>query len=230
VGAPGDLDLAPVVGTARELAAAIRNWRDGGRSPPLEVELGFEKSTLVGVLYDLYPKGQVLTQYARVKPKNELGAWVRHLALAAASGASLPTVLIGRPTEGDAPLLVRLFEPLSGDDAKRHLSKLLSFYRVGLMAPLSLFAKASRRFAELSIAGDASRDPLEAAKRTFLDDRKAPADADDSYVRRLFEGVDPFATAPVPFDDDGALGLPSFEELSRSVFGPLLASSRIVSP
>jgi hypothetical protein len=48
-------------------------------------------------------------------------------------------------------------------------------------------------------------------------------------VRRLFEGVDPFATAPVPFDEDGSLALPSFEQLSLSVFGPLLASSRIVS-
>jgi exonuclease V gamma subunit len=133
--------------------------------------------------------------------------------------------------EGDTPVEARLFEPLSESDAKRHLATLLRFYRLGHMAPLCLFPKASRRYAEVAgqTSGETARDPLDAAKRTFLDDRKAPSDADDSYVRRLFEGVDPFAAAPVPFDEDGSLGLPSFEELSLSVFGPLLASSRIVS-
>jgi len=45
----------------------------------------------------------------------------------------------------------------------------------------------------------------------------------------LFEGIDPFADSPVPFDDDGSLGLPSFAELASAVFMPLLSSSRIVS-
>jgi exodeoxyribonuclease V gamma subunit len=230
-GSPGDVDLAPVITTAREIADAVRAWREGGRGAPIEVDLTIDKSTLVGVLYDVYPKAQVLSQYARVKPKNELAAWVRHLALAAASGEGCATVLVGRPTEGDATLVARLFEPIAEQDAKRQLSTLLGFYRLGQMAPLCLFPKASRKFAEVSArAGGAAQDALEAAKRTFLDDRKAPADADDSYVRRLFEGVDPFETSPVPFDEDGSLGLPSFERLSLDVFGPLLGSSRIISP
>jgi exonuclease V gamma subunit len=158
---------------------------------------------------------------------------VRHLALATISAAPRPTVLIGRPTEGDASVAIRVFDPIEASVAERHLATLLAFYRLGQKAPLSFFPKASRKFTEIMIAkGGAPEhapDALESARRAFQDDRKAPADADDGYVRRLFEGIDPFADSPVPFDDDGSLGLPSFAELASAVFMPLLSSSRIVS-
>lgn len=228
-GAPGDVDLAPVVDTARAIASVVEHWRAGGRAPPTAVDLAFDKTTFVGVLHDVYPKAQVLAQFARVKPKNELSTWVRHLAFAAGTAERRATVLVGRPPEGDERVVVRLFEPLDAVDATRHLSTLLGFYRLGQKAPLCFFPQASRRFAEVSAEGG-DRDPLDAARRAFLGDRKAPADADDSYVRRLFEGVDPFTANPVPFDDDGSLGLPGFVDLSHAIFAPLLASSRLISP
>lgn len=234
-GTPGDVDLAPVLERAESLSAMVRDWRAGSKPAPVEVDVAFDKTTLVGVLHDVYPKAQVIGQYARLKPTNEVAAWVRHLALAASVPVPLPTVLIGRPTEGEGADAVRSFDAMDASAAKRRLESLLELYRLGQKAPLCLFSKASRRFAEVWIAtgeagADAERDALEAARHAFSDGRKAPADADDAYVRRLFEGVDPFATSPVPFDDDGSLGLPSFADLSRAVFVPLLAASRVVTP
>jgi exonuclease V gamma subunit len=121
----------------------------------------------------------------------------------------------------------RVYPPLAPENARTLLADLIDLYQLGQRAPLCLFPSASKQYAQVlrKLAGspDGESRALEAARRTFAG--SAGADAEDAYVQRLFVGVDPFAKAPVPFDEAAALGLPSFAELAERVFGPLLDRS-----
>jgi exonuclease V gamma subunit len=120
-----------------------------------------------------------------------------------------------------------VYPPLAARDARALLGDLIVLYQLGHRAPLCLFPAASKQYAQtlrkLAAHPDRESRALEAARRSFAG--SAGADAEDAYVQRLFTGVDPFARAPVPFDEEAALGLPSFVELAERVFGPLLDGS-----
>jgi exodeoxyribonuclease V gamma subunit len=229
IGTPGEIDLARVLADVDALLAVARRFV-GERRPPVEVDVDLDSATLSGVLRDVYPKGQAFLRFARLKAKNEVVAWVHHLALqCAAPERGLPTVVLGRASADEARAEARLFDPLDPEVARNRLNELVELYRLGQKAPLAFFPRAAKRYAKAWLdaggAPERERAALESARRVFQDDRNAPADADDAYVARLFYGVDPFATSPAPFDDDGSLGLPSFPEVARAVFVPLLAAS-----
>src|SRR5262249_25666927 len=152
-----------------------------------------------GVLRELYPRAQVFVRFSRLKPKHELGAWVRHLALACTGGESEQTVVMGRSDKDrGSPIAVRVFRPVSVADAKKYVSRLLELYQLGQKAPLCLFPSASATFAaaflkEATKGGSPDRRiPLEIARKAF-DGGRGFGDGDDAYVKRLFEGEDPFS-------------------------------------
>jgi exonuclease V gamma subunit len=187
-------------------------------------------------LHDVFPRGQLVFRYVRLKPKTELATWVRHLALQMAPDAPRTTVVGGRSLEGRGVEL-RVFEPLDETEARHHLATLVGLYHMGQKAPLCLFPNASKQFVSkwLDAAGKPDRETLALleAKRTFSpkgrrDARGPEPEREDAYVRRLFDSVDPFSAA-APFDEDGSLGLPNFATLSRTVFEPLLMHSRVES-
>jgi exodeoxyribonuclease V gamma subunit len=227
LGTPGTVDAERVLREVLALHELTREWTSGGRLPPLEVNVGLDRVTLTGVLRDRYAKGQVFSRFTRLKAKSEIGAWVRHLSLCAAAPAdgAATTAVLGRSPSGRKSPEARIFEPVEPARARDSLARLVHLYRLGQRAPLSFFPSASRRFVEALREGSDEAAALSAAQRAFFDQKGAAADADDAYVHRLFESENPFDTSSVPFDGDRALALPSFAELSRTVFEPLLAAT-----
>ncbi|HVW28491.1 MAG TPA: exodeoxyribonuclease V subunit gamma [Polyangiaceae bacterium] len=241
-GAPGDIDVRRAVGIARRLLGLAADFLDGEPRPPIAFDLSLTGARLAGVLRDVRTKGQAIVRFARLKPKNELAAWTRHLALCAAgaAGGGLATLVLGRAKADDgrtarnkyddARVEGRVFEPVPADVAKDHLEELARLYRIGQRAPLCLFPTASKLFVErwAAAAGkpDRERSALSAARKAF-NERNAGAECDDPYVRRIFGGVDPFGPVS-PFDVDGDGAFPSFAETALAVFEPLLANSRPV--
>jgi exodeoxyribonuclease V gamma subunit len=238
----GDIDIRRATDVARRLLGHAADFLDGERRAPIAFDLSLPGARLAGVLRDVRAKGQAIVRFARLKPKNELAAWARHLALCAASaaGGGRSTLVLGRAKAedarsarnkyDDARVEGRLFEPVREDVAKRHLGELANLYRIGHRAPLCLFPSASKLFVERSAAGagkgDGERFALTAARKAFSE-RNAGAEGDDPYVRRIFGSVDPFGPVS-PFDVDGDGVFPSFAETARAVFEPLLEHSRSV--
>ncbi len=231
-GTPGDIDVRRATDIARRLLREAGDFLRGEPRPPLAFDLALPGARVAGVLRDVRARGQAIVRFARFKPKNELTAWTRHLALCAAmtTGPSRETLVVGRARNDDTRVEGRAFDPLDASVAKRHLTELARLYRLGQRAPLCLFPSASRAFAEKYAANadrpDRDRAAVTAARKAFQD-RTLGAEAEDTYVRRIFGGVDPFGTLS-PFDPGGDAGLPSFAETALLVFEPLLQGSRAV--
>jgi exodeoxyribonuclease V gamma subunit len=228
-GTPGDVDFTRVMTEVQPMQALVEEWLEGGRREPSAVHVDTPHGGVAGVLRELYPRGQVFVRFSRLKPKHELGAWVRHLALACADDVDeKTTVVIGRAEQGKekdefGPVVMRRFKPLQKAEAAAHLSRLLALYHLGQAAPLCLFPAASAVYAKKLAESADPRGSLDAARKAFAGNGKSfGADAEDAYVARIFENENPFGS-PVPFDEDGTIGLPSFVTLADDVFGPLLA-------
>lgn len=231
-GTPGEVELSDVTAEVQALRGRAAHWLEGGRREPLELDITLAGGRITGALRDIYARGHVLVQFGRIRPRTELRAWVYHLALQA-SGVVARTILLGRSSDRASLIEERTFEPLLTTRAKELLSQLLELRQLGLRAPLCFFPQASREYAERWLRNDGNekegaRRASDAARAAFDGKRSGISDGDDAYVKRLFAGVDPFETDPVPFDESGELGLPAFGPLALLVFGPLLRGSSTV--
>ncbi len=230
IGTPGDVDAEHVLAEVFALHDAARLRRDGGRASPTEVALDVDGTLLTGVLRELYAKGQVFVRFARLKPRTELAAWVRHLALAC-TPAARETVVLGRAAhDADGIVGSRVFAKVPMEEARRYLGTILHLHALGQRAPLCFFPAASFEYAKICLAAggkeDAERIALDGARKLYTDKRNAFRDGEDVYVRRLFEFEDPFDARIVPFDAEKSLGLPSFAELAIAIFEPFLRWSQ----
>ena len=127
-----------------------------------------------------------------------------------------------------APLTLRemrsLFvDELNADSVRSLLDELLRLYWLGQTVPLPLFPKASRVYAERCTEGGDAQTALEAARREFVGSAHTPVvpEAEDDYVRQLFDTHDPLDPTFRFFTD--AAAHPSFAHLALAVFVPLLA-------
>lgn len=212
-------ELAAIVGRARR-------WADGPERPPLSFELPLGMTLLCGALRGLHARAQVQPRYSRVRPKHELGAWIRHLVLAAVREPEGPdtTVLVGRPLDPDAatPVASVRFLPIESGKAQRLLGELVQLYWLGQRVPLCLFPASSKAYVSAlrkhAEEPDAEATALAAALEAYRARPLSPArgELDDPYVARAFGDTD--ALAAQPYQDCPA----TFPELSRSVFEPLL--------
>jgi exodeoxyribonuclease V gamma subunit len=229
-GTPGDVDVQRVMEIARRLFAEAKEWLAEEAYPPLAVDVSLDGIRLVGILRDVRPRGQAFVRFARLKPKNELSAWVRHLALCAVTeGTGRSTLVLGRAMDDEAYTEGRVFSPVEPRRARAFLADLARLHRLGQRAPLSLFPTASKIYAQKLAEGPGRERSAMFFARNAFRDRKAGAEAGDVYVRRAFANGEPLAPEPAPLDDEPGTSLPSFAEASVLVFGPLLSASKAVS-
>jgi exodeoxyribonuclease V gamma subunit len=211
-----------------ELALATGKLLTGDELEPLEVDHDLDGTRITGVIRNLWPAGQVRYQFSKLGGRHELGVWIRHVVLNWLRPNGYPRVshLVGRPKGNDDHTTVRF---RSVKDAAHILRKLLQLYWLGQTAPLPLFEKASRAYAEClsgETGAEAAKAALKKAQDAFDDEW---GDAKDAYVRQAFGTVNPldpaFRLGP---DADGAggatqsPGLPSFASLAVAVFQPML--------
>lgn len=235
LGTPGQHCYSELAPEVLGIADVTRHAQQGAALDPVEFDLELGEHRLVGVLRDLWGGAQVRAQFARVKAKTELSTWVHHLALQVLRSSSpkyeLPsrTVLVGRmPDPAQKGLEVVAFTPVDPAQAQELLRALLGLYRLGLSVPLCFFPRASRALVETLLSSSAGygveEKAREAAREVYrpVESSRSRGDADDAYVKILFRDLDPLDADFRYFSQEGAPNGPTFAELSRLIFEPLL--------
>jgi exodeoxyribonuclease V gamma subunit len=222
----------------RRIADSARPWLVGARKRPTPVSVNCNGTRVTGHLRQLYAAAQLYWQYARVKPRNELALWLRHLAWMAgvtSPGADIAndvaandrcSVLVGRRLEETLPETATcIFEPLPTAEARRELTELVTLFHLGHERPLPLFPATSKTYVEQLLKANGGADPDKALAKAR--DEFAPmfgaafAEGSDPYVVRAFDGTDPLegTSSPGPAEVD-------FSSASLRVFMPMLQRRR----
>jgi exodeoxyribonuclease V gamma subunit len=232
-GTPGALAYQDVCLEVSQIAEKAMRYRAGEPLEPLALRIFVEDFAITGELRHLFPEAQLYWQYARVKPKNELALWLRHLALHAAldEPAGRISVLLGRRLEESRPeTAVCIFEPMPQSQARDFLAVLIRLFRIGHRYPLPLFPAASKTYVSELRRTQAKGEPDEVKALAKAREEFAPSfgaslsESADPYVARVFSGLDPFQERVAHNASTGREErTPSFEQASRLVFEPLLS-------
>ncbi|UCF48080.1 MAG: exodeoxyribonuclease V subunit gamma [Myxococcales bacterium] len=176
----------------------------GAASMLLSTQVG--DFVLEGRLDGLYPKHRVLKRFTKVGGRAELAVWIEHLLMQTAASSALPheTHLVLRKTQTRASLVsfAQVNEP------RTVLEALLTTYRRCQEAPLPLFEKSSRAFAE-RYAGDDTTRAIKAAKNELSKQRRW-----DSRLEYVLGPDDPFQ------DPEWS---EAFQRTALTVYQPLFA-------
>ena len=134
---------------------------------------------LGGRLNSVYGPGTLHFRCAQLKPKDQLRAWIEHLALCASDPAQpRQTILIGT----DA---VITFGQVA--DAAALLATLCRGFLAGATRPLPFFPASALAYADAACAGDDA--PLKQAHQKWHGKWRQPGEKADSYVVRCFDAA-----------------------------------------
>lgn len=169
------------------------------------------KQRVEGTIADVFPNQRVHIQFARVTGRVVLRTWIEHLLLA----TTLPTFrsssvtwLVGREGQGDKPVVLR-YAPVAEPEVL--LSDLVTVFEHGCRSPIPLFPDLA-----YELAASKDQQLSNALIRGWEDllDR-------DATVARVF-GRDARLRVDEPMLVTRDTDYPTFGELSRRVFSPLL--------
>ncbi len=191
--------LAQQIADVNVRADGLTNELAAG-SDLLSVELG--GLVLEGRVEGLFPEQRLVKRFTKAGRKAELTAWVEHLLLQAATGATRPTNLVLRGESHRASLVS--FAPLQ--DPRQVLDTLLEIYGECIEAPVPLLETASRIFAEKYRPEDRLK-AVKSAKDEWR--RLCGRDARLAYALGSFD----------PFADER--WTEAFEHAALAVYGPL---------
>ncbi len=216
-GVLGDETMRDIGGGVTALLAASQVERETpARSVDVSVRLD-DGRLLGGTVTGL--RGHTLLEvgYSRLGAKQRLRAWVRLLALVAATNdADLRAVVIGRARHGAARATLAVDDP----GAARHLlADLVALRDEGLCEPLPLAAKTSAEYAERRHRGASVADAADGASRKWQD-REFGENRDRAHVL-AFDGVRPFAHLTAQ-PGQGPDETTRFGALARRLWTPLL--------
>ena len=175
-----------------------------GEMPPAarEIRIDIGGFRLSGTIRDF--RGNLLLHYrcADIKPKDQLAAWIDHLAWNVAAGGTeaATTVLAGKDH-------CYRFSP--APECENYLTVLLEAYWAGLKKPLHYFPKSSFAYAEAVQEQEVPGKAMSAAEKIWRpQSRETPGEGDEPCNRLAFRNCD-------PLDED-------FEELALAILEPLL--------
>jgi exodeoxyribonuclease V gamma subunit len=188
---------------------------------PASVDVSVGSYRLIGSLDGLHTGGRVELRFAKARPKDRVGVWVRHLAMIFAVRAGQLDLPICSELVGRAEL--RRFGDF--DEAEEALQWLCYGFEVGAQRPIAVLPHASAAWGEQAHAkahGNkrAKAEPLDKA-RPFWKPREHDAggasDEKDAALRLCFRGRDPFEPPA------------EFEKWAGVLWQPLLESEEIQS-
>jgi exodeoxyribonuclease V gamma subunit len=207
--------VEPLVATAQRLLTAHPASRD------VDVELPCG-TRVAGTLGGLHGATLLRVQYSRLKPKQRIRAWVRLLALTAATGEPWSAVSVGRAARhGIARATIA---PVDPDRARALLSDLVALHREGLREPLPLATQSAAAYVK-SRAGHASPEvALADALREWTGAIGEAADA--AHVRVWGPGSDELRAQPGPPGGEPT----RFGTLARRLWEPLLSCEAVDFP
>jgi exodeoxyribonuclease V gamma subunit len=175
-----------------------------GEMPPSarEIRIDIGGFRLSGTIRDF--RGNLLLHYrcAAIKPKDQLAAWIDHLAWNVAAGGTeaATTILAGKD---------HCYQFSPALECERYLTVLLEAYWAGLKEPLHFFPRSSFAYAEAIQGQEVPGGAMSAAEKTWKpQSRETPGESDEPYNKLAFGNGD-------PLDED-------FEDLALAILEPLL--------
>jgi exodeoxyribonuclease V gamma subunit len=185
----------------------VRRVRGDAARETLVVDVPLTRARLVGALA-IHSGACIFARPAKLKARDRLHAWVRHLAACAS-----PTDSAIERTACVASDRAVAYEPVDRVSAVAHLDAIVGVYHAAHRVPVRFFPTASVAFAWAEHPRSKGRtSPDDAARKEIEDEHYG--EMLDPYVRTLFPGG-------VPVDDP-------FREVARAVCRPLLdAESRL---
>lgn len=206
LGAVGEVDLQRNQDVVQEFVARLQPFRAASTREPLGIELPVGEVILSGTVTLHGRQGPLLFRCAKLRAKDQLRAWIIHLA-ACAVEPTTSTLLLGE----DATIQ---FRPVQ--NAIAHLEELLRFYCNNLVAPLKFFPTASLAFAEAEFKVNSGRSssrakpPIEKARDAWQGTFGNPdrAEMNDPAFALCFRDAEPLDA--------------EFESLARRIVLPLM--------
>jgi exodeoxyribonuclease V gamma subunit len=201
-GAIGKLQLRSAAAEAERFARIVRNHLAVlPRKQPRDIKLALGDLTLSGRLNSLHGDGTLHFRCALLKPKDQLRAWIEHLALCASEErAPHESALIGT----DAVISFS-----NAGDAAGQLATLCRLFLEGTRRPLPFFPAAALAYAEAEL--DNAADPMKPALQKWKGTREQPGEKSSPYIACCFG-----AGAPLPEE---------FVSLAREVCRPLVSGA-----
>ncbi|PML97061.1 exodeoxyribonuclease V subunit gamma [Vibrio breoganii] len=193
IGNFGDLEVAENQDAMRELVTEIEFYTSN-KQPSLPVSLKVQYRdkwlTITGWLDNHYASGLVHYRVGRVRSKDILQAWIKHLC-ACASGVAVTSHLIGISSKKEIEYFsLAAIEP---QDALDFLHDLVALYFEGMTNPLPYFPRsahaAMQEFVKKSKKGDteiAREAAIGKFSSTALGDDYNSGEADDMYIQRAW--------------------------------------------
>ena len=212
-GVPGRLDFDGVADEAQEIAARVQQLSPGDPGERVNIDLQLGDIRLLGREPGLRGGVQFRYQAGRVKDKQILELWVRHLALQLAGCGLNKTIIIGKPCDDGAVVELSL-----ANNARESLTALVELFLAAQQAPIPLFPETSRAWVEsfraIGKPGDPKTRANKAAADVWTSDfRPEGKEGVDAYVCRAFGSWNPMV------DDDVSR---QFRELAQAIWLPLL--------
>jgi exodeoxyribonuclease V gamma subunit len=190
--------------------------------PPAPIHLRVGDTRLTGGVGELFVQGRVSFRYSKLRPKHQLDAWIRNLALAVMR-PERPWVsyLVGRPDRGGGVGVIALGTP---QNAAEILEQLVGLYWEGLSRPLLFFPLAShayafRRFRD-NYAIEQENWAINAARSEWRS--RFGGEGDDPHIRKVLGDGKPmerdFRLPGFETQDERF----AFDRLALEIFEPLI--------
>ncbi len=200
---PGEMGKAALFRLRAEVLELMRRLKkyDSRLLPLLEFEVPCGAYMLRGVFSDLRENGFVHVRPARLKGKDILRAWLRHLVLCLLAedddGLYTQSAVIGKDRE----------ITLSGvSQPAAILTGIIDLYRVNICRPLPLFSETSHAFAREKLVGKTDRS-LKKAEAQWLGNSRIPGEMADPWLEFRYRQELPLGA--------------EFQELALKIFKPI---------
>ncbi|MBW1818371.1 MAG: exodeoxyribonuclease V subunit gamma [Deltaproteobacteria bacterium] len=182
---------------------------------PLPIDLRLGETDLTGYLRGVYQDNRLQYRCGKLRPRDRLDTWIRHLALNCMSPDEYPrvTVLGGIDPEVKKARAWLSVEYGPVEECREILESLLDLYRRGLEKPLRFFPESSWQYIHRSHVKNALPDKaLAEARKTWAGDDWHRGESEDPYYDLCFRTADHLDA--------------EFQEIAEAVFGPMLEFQR----
>ena len=184
----------------QQFAQHVSAYMTGEALPKQTVSVELLRGVLEAELADLWPAHMLCMRCGKLRAKDRLRAWIRHLVLNCADNATLPrqTLLVGKEE-------CWRFGPANG--SRGLLEILVALYERGKRELLPFFPETSHEYVRNTLAGASRELALSRAEAHWSGGAMKRGEGQDAYYRYCYERANPLGT--------------DFEQVSRAVFVPL---------
>jgi exodeoxyribonuclease V gamma subunit len=204
-GAMGEVVFQDLWDEVERFARRLEAQRTSDPAGTLDVQWEIGGFSLTARLGEVSDSGCLRYRFGKLRPKDRLDLWLRHLGLCLArpETQTCESVLVC------SDCTLRLKRPADG---RSILESVLDVFRQGLERPLRFFPESSLEYAKALRIKGGERQALAAARSRWEGSDFSRGEGDDPYHQRCFEGVDALDA--------------EFKAFSRRLFDPFLECAR----